>query len=456
MRSIRLRLLVGAVVGIVVALTLAGVVLVQSFDAHLRRHFIKDLEDHLVQLIGSIELDDNGKVVKRQDLSEPEFRRPFSGYYWQVTQAGDLVRSRSLWDSVLETPGAAPDPGVTRVGGTVGPDGKALVLVERSVDPEAEAGKTVRISVAVDPVRVDGARRDFAGAVILNLALLGLLLAIATWFQVGAGLSPLKSLADRLDAVRAGSAKRVEGDYPQEVEGLVGALNRLIDKQDEETERARGNAAKLGHGLKTPLAVLSAEARSLREQGQTHPAETIDDVVAVMNAHVVRSLASARAVGPRAAMGTRTPVKPALEQLISAMRRLSAQQRPTFALIVEDRMVAVGVDRRDFDDILGNLLDNARKWARSRVLVTVAVDGTRVAINIEDDGPGIPEDKLDEAVERGTRFDRTVPGTGVGLSIVKDLVELNGGDLTLARAEAGGLRATIRLPVPGAGRTDRA
>jgi len=456
MRSIRLRLLVGAIVGIIVALTLAGIVLVQSFDAHLRRHFIKDIEDHLVQLIGSIELDDTGKVVKRQDLSEPEFRRPFSGYYWQVAQADHIVRSRSLWDSVLDLPGPAPEPGGARVGGTIGPDGKALILVERSVDPEAEAGKTVRVAVAVDPARVDGARRDFAGAVVLNLALLGLLLAIATWFQVGAGLAPLKSLAERLDAVRAGAAKRVEGDYPQEVEGLVGALNRLIDKQDEETERARGNAAKLGHGLKTPLAVLAAEARSLRERGQTQPAETIDDVVAAMNAHVVRSLASARAVGPRAALGTRTPVRPALEQLIAAMRRLSAQQSPTYSLVIEDRAAAVGVDRRDFDDILGNLLDNARKWATSRVVVTVAVDGARVAISIEDDGPGIPEDKLEEAVERGTRFDRTVPGTGVGLSIVKDLVELNGGELTLARAPAGGLRATIRLPVPGVGASGHA
>lgn len=455
MISIRLRLLLGAVVGIALALSLAGFVLVGIFQAHIHKRFVKELEDHLVQLIAAVEIDESGKATIKRELSEPEFVRPVSGYYWQIEQNDLMLRSRSLWDGKLKLPEPAPLPGDFRAGTASGPNGENLVLVERAIDPQAASGATLRIAVGADSGAIDSARREFAGVVATSLAILGLLLAAATWLQVGAGLKPLDALGGRLDAVRMGAAKRVEGEYPGEVAGLVSALNRLIDTQDEETERARGNAAKLGHGLKTPLAVLAAESRVLRDRGQAASADTITDAVSSMNAHVVRTLASARAVGARGALGARTAVAPALEQLVAAMRKLARDGGPTFHLDIDDRSVAVRVDRRDIDDMLGNLIDNSRKWAKSKVHVSVRRRADQVLVTVADDGPGIPEEKFEDVLAFGTRLDLTVPGTGVGLSIVKDLVELNDGRLSLATREGGGLEAVLVLPAAPGGASAR-
>ena len=446
LRSLRLRLLVGAVIGIGIALSLAGLVLVGIFDAHVRQRYKKELDDHLLQLVAMIEIDAAGAAKLKQELSEPEFRRPLSGQYWQVERDGRaILRSRSLWDEKLSLRGDPPERGALRSYETVGPVQKNLLVVERLIDLPPPDTATLRMAVAGESSVVDSARRDFAGVVGVSLVVLGMLLAAASWLQVGAGLAPLQALRARLESMHKGAAQRVEGEYPIEVVGLVHDLNRLIETQAAEAERARSNAAKLGHGLKTPLAVLAAEARMLREKGEAAAADTIDSEVGAMNANVARALASARAIGPRTAIGTRTGIESVLDRLVPVMKKLPGSSALEWSVSVPRHMPAVRIDQRDIEDILGNLLDNARKWARSRVGITAYPESGNLVVVVDDDGPGIPADRIDDVLVRGVRLDRNVPGTGVGLTIVKDLVDLHAGGLEFASSPTGGLRVLVRL-----------
>ena len=446
MRSIRVRLLLGAVLGVSIALAIAGVILVSIFEAHIRQRYVKELDDHLLQLAAAIQIDQPGPVTLKHDLSDPAFQRPLSGLYWQVTEAGHVIlRSRSLWDEVLPLESTAPDPGVLHQREALGPRRQRFIVVERVVLTGTDNPRPLLLAIAGESRVVDEARHEFTKIVALSLAVLGVLLAAASWVQVGAGLAPLAVLRRRLGSLRQGQAERLEGTYPDELAGLVGDLNSLIATQGREVDRARANAGKLGHGLKTPLAILAAEARALRNKGEVAAAETIEQGIETMNAQVTRTLAAARAVGPRNAVGMRAPLEPILQRLVSAMKRLPRGMELEWSLTVEPTALDVPIDRRDLEDLFGNLLDNARKWARSRVLVSVSRKDGALEAAIEDDGPGIPNERLSDVIAGGVRLDRSVPGTGIGLAIARDLAELHRGSLRLEQGAAGGLRATIRF-----------
>lgn len=443
MRSLRLRLLLGAILGVSVALAIAGAVLVAIFGEHVHRRYVKELDDHLLQLAAVVQIDTTGSLTLKHDLSDPAFQRPLSGLYWQIVEAGQpALRSRSLWDSTLTLPATSSGPGNLGETEALGPSRQRLVLVERTVLLQ---NRPLRLAVAGDRKVIDEARRDFARVVILSLAVLGLLLAAASWLQVGAGLAPLNALRGQLSRLRQGQTKKLEGSYPTELSGLVADLNGLLATQAAEVERARSNAGKLGHGLKTPLAVLGTEARVLREKGDVASADAIEHEIEAMDAQVARLLASVRAVGPRKAVGTRTALKPLLERLICVMKRLPRGAELRWTLAVWESNVEVPVDTRDLEDLFGNLLDNARKWANSRVHVAVSGQADAILVLVDDDGPGIPADQRCNVLDVGMRLDRTVAGTGIGLAIAKDLAELHGGTLELDACDLGGLRAIVRL-----------
>jgi signal transduction histidine kinase len=301
---------------------------------------------------------------------------------------------------------------------------------------------------------IDEAGSDFADVVVISLLVLGMLLAAASWVQVGAGLAPLKTLRQQLNKLREGRTDRLQGAYPDELSGLVGDLNGLLATQAREVERARANAGKLGHGLKTPLAVLAAESRALRDKGESAVAEAIETEIDAMNAHVARALAAGRAVGPRKAVGARSALEPLLQRLVGVMKRLPRGEGIEWSISVTPTDIDLPIDHRDLEDLFGNLLDNARKWAKHRVLISAALNGYAIEVTVEDDGPGVPEDRIEDIVARGTRLDRTVPGTGIGLAIVHDLVELHRGHLQLSRSPSGGVRVTIRFPGDEAAASD--
>ena len=447
MRSLRLRLLLGAVVGVSAALTVAGIVLVTIFETHVRQRYVKELDDHLLQLAAVVQVDAAGVVTLKHELSDPAFHRPLSGLYWQVKDAARVVlRSRSLWDDTLALPSDAARPGELQEREVIGPRKQRLIAVERPVLIQANGERPLQLVVAGERSVIDEARAGFAKVVGISLVVLGVLLAGASWVQVGAGLAPLEALRQQLNKLRQGRAERLEGAYPDELSGLVGDLNRLLATQARDVERARANAGKLGHGLKTPLAVLAAESRALRDKGKSAMAEAIELEIGTMNAHVARVLAAARAVGPRKAVGTRTPLEPLVRRLVGVMKRLPRGGELEWSISVTPADVDAPIDHRDLEDLFGNLLDNARKWGKSRVLISVNRTNRATEVVVEDDGPGIPKERIEDVITRGTRLDRTVPGTGIGLAIVHDLVELHGGRLDLGQSPSGGVRVTLRLP----------
>jgi signal transduction histidine kinase len=278
------------------------------------------------------------------------------------------------------------------------------------------------------------------------LGSLALVFMLGGLSQVGRGITPITSLRARLAAVRDGRASRVEGDYPAEVQPLVNDLNALLEHREEAVRRAQAAAGNLAHGLKTPLALLVQQAEALEREGHAEPSQAIHQELARMQRQVDYHLVHARAAASAAAPGARCVLTSSAAPLVRTLDRLYPERGLDFSVDIPSDL-AVAVERPDLDEMLGNLLDNAFKWARREVALhaTGGVDGY-VTISVEDDGTGLPEEMWERVVARGVRADQTTPGSGLGLAIVRDLAGLYGGDVTLTRAGLGGVRAKLRLP----------
>lgn len=280
------------------------------------------------------------------------------------------------------------------------------------------------------------------GALLTGFAVAAIMFGLA---QLRRGLSPFDQLRERLSAVRDGRDRRVEGRYPAEVQPLVNDLNGLLEDRERRVARALAKAGDLAHGLKTPLAVLFQEAERAAAEGHTDLAATMSQQVLRMRRQIDYHLAHARAAASGGAPGARCAVLASVEGLSRTLLRLHAGRGLTIDISVPPEHCVRG-QREDLDEMLGNLLDNACKWAKSRVTVESAQRGDSVRITVEDDGPGIAPSMLEAVLQRGVRADEAAPGHGFGLAIVRDLAELYGGSIALGGSPAGGLRATLQLP----------
>lgn len=283
----------------------------------------------------------------------------------------------------------------------------------------------------------------FAFAILFALVLL-----TGGFFYFRRGVSPITQLRDRLAAVHAGSSRRVEGDFPSEIEPLIGDLNALLAHHERAIVRAQTKAGDLAHGLKTPLAVLSKEAADADAAGHADLGDSIRHQVDRMRRQIEYHLASARAAASGATGQARCVVADSAEGLVRTVARIYAERGLTIQADV-DRSHVVRAQREDLDEMLGNLLDNACKWAHHRVRVS-AESGDVVTIQVDDDGPGVPEGQREDVLQRGVRADEAAPGSGFGLAIVRDLAELYGGSVRLDVSPLGGTRAVLTLPVAGA------
>lgn len=445
MRSLRLRLVLGAALWVTVALIVSGTVLRHVFADHAAEQLDAQLEAELEQLAGALEVSSDGTVSLGQPLSNPLFRRPLSGHYWQVaTEDGmPVARSRSLWDGAIAMPPVAPPEGEARVALIPGPDRQPLRLLERLVTyPDYD--QPLRLVVAQEAAALGRLVDRFTRTLVVSFAVLALGVVAAAALQVAYGLRPLARLRAALGAIRSGQADRLAGPWPREVTPLVDDLNGLLDHNARMVATARETAGNLAHALKTPLAVLGNEAADLRAQGQDEAAALLTQQVEAMRRHVEHHLARARAQAAGEARGLRTPVAPSLERIARVLSRL--HDRPVE--VAPDGAPAFRGDQQTLEEILGTLTENACQWAASRVCLSATEEGGRLLIVIEDDGPGIPADRLDEVLRRGRRLDESRPGSGLGLSIADDLAKAAHGDLVLDRSPGlGGLRCRVFLPM---------
>jgi signal transduction histidine kinase len=290
--------------------------------------------------------------------------------------------------------------------------------------------------------RYPGILRIAHGAALSATALLCMFWGLS---HVRRGLSPFDELRDRLSDVHEGRERRVEGSYPAEVQPLVNDLNALLDHGEKTVARALAKAGDLAHGLKTPLALLSREADLAAAAGHHELAATIGQLVERMRRQVDYHLAHARAVAGGATPGARCSVAASAEGLARTMRRLYSGRGLDIRVEISPEHAVRG-QREDLDEMLGNLLDNACKWARARVLLRSLEKGGVVTITVDDDGPGLAPSMWDAVLQRGVRADEAAPGSGFGLAIVRDLAELYGGSISLGRSEEGGLKARLELP----------
>jgi signal transduction histidine kinase len=275
-----------------------------------------------------------------------------------------------------------------------------------------------------------------------SIALFSLGLIAAMLIQVRVGLMPLRAVSEALARIREGRARRLEGEFPSEIAPLATELNSLISHSSEVVGRARAHVANLAHFLKTPLTVLANEA-----QTASGPlAETVSRQVTVMRRQVDHYLARARAAGALDVLGSRTEVAPVLNDLARVLKRMHAEKELAIQVNVPSSLAFRG-EREDLEEMTGNLIDNACKWAHRNIRVDAApLDGAKFSLRVSDDGPGLEPEERARAMQRGERFDESVPGTGLGLAIVRDIAKLYGGNIALDESPMGGLEVRLELP----------
>ena len=449
--SLRLRLGLAAAGLIALALALAGVGLTLIFDRVLDARTADGLDRTAKLIAGQVALAPDGAPTLPREPPDSRFSTPYGGLYWQVERqvdragGGTPLRSRSLWDRRLGTvPDGSEEPAI---GDLAGPDGGRLIAVTRRVTiSDKGAPVTLAVTVAEDRRDLAQSRATFLRLLVPSLGALFAALTLAMSLFVRQALAPFRTLRADLAAIHAGTRARLPETFPEEVRPLVADLNRLLDAQERDLERARTGAGDMAHGLKTPLAVLDALARRTEAADPALAAEIAEQAQA-MGRQVERTLARARA----ASGGLRRracPVAPAAARIVGALGRLPEGEALRWEIAVPESLAFPG-DEGDLTEILGNLLDNARKWAHRRIRVSGRAEGGEGCVVLEDDGPGMSEAAI-AGIARGRRWDETRPGTGFGIAIARDLAEGVGARMRLGRSELGGLRVEVRWPVPAA------
>lgn len=435
----RFRLLAAGIATLAVALLIAGWSLQLIHERNLERRIIAELSDNLRQVIAGLSIGADGAVTIISEPADPRFEQPLSGLYWQVEGAGGKVASsRSLWDGKLPVL-AADDPAPGERHGTVhGPDGTRLLLLQRRfLTKQGETTHTFLVSAAVHRAELANAADDFRKDLTIALVVLGACLFSALLLAIQFGLSPLNELKAEIGRLRAGEIDRLEGQLPTEVAPLADDLNQLLEHQHNLIERAQARAADFAHALKTPLTALSALSDELRGGGKHEMAGEISDHVHSMLGHTERELAYAQSVAS-VHKPAFVQLKPVLERMVATMRRLPRGSKIKWDIDVPPE-IHVRAGESALAEVLGNILDNARKWAKGSVRISVESKSGSIQLTVSDDGPGIPHEKLHSVMERGARLDETAPGSGFGLAIAKDISQQSGHMLELSTKPGGGL-----------------
>lgn len=443
-RSLSRRLILVAMVWIGLSLTASGVVLSFIFEQTVREAFEENLTAQLRAVMASLGSDNEGRLGVVVPLDDARYRQVQSGWYWQISGPDNfLLRSRSLWDEALPP---IPDakPGVISFSDLKGPRDQTLRAASTIMNrPEVQG---LLIVAAVDTATLDAQVQRFNRIIFAALGTLGLGLAVAVILQVLIGLRPLRRLKNELNAIRDGTQDQLMHDQPSEVAPLVEAFNEVRAHDHETLAKARREVGNLAHSLKTPLAQMALKldgvGADLRDQLMQH----VNDLRSKIDFYAARAATAAA----RGATARRINVQGVINDIVNALRKINADT-PKKAHVLVPPEVTVLAEEEDITEILSNLLDNAYKWAHSRINVTAVagaydfVTDDYVTVVIEDDGPGVPADKVAD-IFKGQRLDEKVPGTGLGLQVVRDIVRAYDGTLTLERSELGGLRAAVKLP----------
>jgi signal transduction histidine kinase len=448
--SLSSRLILSSLVVSVVLLAATGFLLASLFTAALERNFDQRLRSVLDGLLANIEVTADGAPRLSSAIVDPRFGLPLSGWYWQVVPVDKARGTADLAsNSLLEQRLAVPADLRTRDGVQAFYVKDTLGVTLRAIEqvftlPGGTTAYSVLVAGNYDELSAEV--RTFNSALVSSLVLLALGLALAVFVQVRFGLRPLRAMQANLLAIRQGEATELRGEYPAEIKPVAEELNLLIQSNAEIVERARTQVGNLAHALKTPLSVLTNEAAA-----QDSPlASKVAEQAGLMRDHVNLYLDRARRAARAQGLGAVTEVKPVFEALGRTLERINRDKGVTVAVDCPDGLKFRG-ERQDLEEMVGNLLDNACKWAATRVTVSARPEApvagrSQMAVAVEDDGPGLAPEQREAALKRGERLDETKPGSGLGLAIVRETAAMYNGSVQLETSALGGLRALLTLP----------
>lgn len=439
-RSLSFRIIASSGAWVIIALAVTAWILIGSYRDHAARHYDQHVMMHLEELLEAGELGTNGVFTLAYNPSDPRYLELHSGWYWEVRQSGrTLKRSPSLGDAVLDIGDIQPSRETTvyEISGPLNERLRVHVL-ERQLDTERDP----LVYLSSSPVA--GFTDDvvnYSNHIMGAFVFLGFGLLMAVVLQVRIALTPIRAVSSGIARIREGKASKLPKTELEDVQTLVDELNNLLEHNAILLKRARNRLGDLAHSVKNPLTVINNEARNMdAEQGRLITKQTSD-----ISKSVDHYLSRARAFGTEKVLGARSSVKVAVADLVYVMQRICKQQNLRFDDSGLNDCWFRG-EAQDLEEILGNLLDNSCKWAEYTVVIQAETAGSRLTITVEDDGPGIPEDEVENVMRRGHKLDVSKPGHGQGLGIVRDIVELYSGKLTLGKSSLGGLKATIELP----------
>lgn len=462
-RSLATRVLTIATLWAVIALFVTGILILTLYRNGAERSFQELLRAQLYNVINSISLKSNGQLSGTPQLGDLRFSQPESGWYWivDIVDNGppDKIASVSLGQQQVAIVGVKNAPfndRYERIYQSTDSTGREVVVAETEV-LLGDNGEVARFRVTGNQGDVDADVAIFSRQLILFLSLFGFGSLLVNAIAILFGLRPLDRIRRSLEEIRAGKTESLAGSFPREIAPLTGEVNALIENNRRIIERARMQVGNLAHSLKTPIAVLLNETRNMEPE----QARLVNEQATAMQNQVQHYLDRARIAAQQNSVLVRTDTQKTLQRLLRVMERL--QPEIDFELVLPANPPELAMEQHDVEEILGNMLENASKWTANKVRVVVATttasksadgpgsDDTRLkpmlSVSVEDNGPGMPDDQLAEAVKRGRRMDESKPGTGLGLSIIKEIAEEYQGSVLLKRSVLGGLCATVILPV---------
>jgi len=451
-QTLTFRIVAVSSIWAIVALIVIATIITALFRQVSHRGFETVLSAHLFNLIASVNANEDGWISGSPNLGDLRFSEPLSGWYWSVEPVSEgltnTLRSSSLagFDPPEADEKAGFDSNFRRQYLTEGPRGEQIEVLEAEV-VLGQGDRIVRFRVMGNRSELEDEIASFNRRLLAYLSMFGVGMIIINVAALLLALKPLNNIRAALSNIRAGTAERLAGSFPAEIAPLAEETNALIESNRRIIERSRKQVGNLAHSLKTPLAVIMNEGRAMADQR----GELIGHQAEAMQKQIDHYLQRARAAAQRSTLSVRTDVNETVQRLARVFGKLARDK--DLSVNLPDRAVFFAGEKEDLEEILGNLLENAAKWANSSIVVSLTPVGVKrddrafFQLSVEDDGPGIPKDQAKQALKRGRRLDETKQGSGLGLNIVADLVEEYGGQLTLAKSPLGGLRAVVELRI---------
>ena len=444
MNSLNQRLSYGLTFSLIVLLSLQWAVISYVFSNFSEKQLMNRLSQDSESLLSGISFNAQGQMLLNPQRVSAVYQRPLSGHYYVISTANERAYSRSLWDNNLTVP--VVQTGLAKTFRIRGPKAQPLLV---AVQLYKKHQQTITIAVAEDLTEVNQALRRFQW-VYGGISLLILLALLVIQRRiVRHSLQPLQVIQDNLLRIESGEVSRIESLGPTEIAPVIAEFNRLLNMMGNQSRRSREALGNLAHALKTQLTILNQTAEQFTVAENAQFSATIYETTDIMRHIVERELKRARLIG-NTLPGRRVNVQEEVTLMVKTLQLMHVAKTPIITYQIDDNIQYVG-DQEDFSELLGNLLDNACKWCKQQVHLTIQTEpfesGQGMMLMVEDDGAGCELDKLDALTQRGFRLDETIPGSGLGLAIVHDIVESYHGKLTFDQSvQYGGLRVCVWLP----------